>query len=57
MQNTMGDTGQGEPDSVFDRPVFDWSIFDLKTANGVYSAPVMRSASLQTFMQMLFDFF
>jgi hypothetical protein len=57
MQNTMDDTGQGEPGSVFDRPVFDWSIFDLKTANGAYSPPVMHSASLQTFMKMLFVFF
>lgn len=53
----MGDTGQGELGSVFDRSVFDWSIFDLKTPEGVYSAPVMHSASLQKFMDMLFAFF
>lgn len=53
----MGDTGQGELGSVFDQSVFDWSIFDLKTANGVYSPPVMHSASLQKFMRMLFAYF
>jgi hypothetical protein len=53
----MGDTGQGEPDAVFNRPVFEWSIFDFKTATGAYSAPVMHSASLQKFIKMLFAFF
>lgn len=53
----MGDTGQGETESVFNRPVFEWSIFDLKTAAGAYTVPVMHSASLQKFIKMLFAFF